>query len=72
MSMKDLQPHQQRVVDERADLEKKLAALDNFIVCSPVHQALPQAERDRLHLQCIAMNMYSMILAQRIKAFASD
>ena len=68
-AIRTYQPHQQRVIDEKAALDAKVEALGNFIVGREVYPALPQAEKDRLHLQCIAMDLYSTVLEQRIAAF---
>lgn len=38
--MSTLQPHQQRVVDEKAELDKKETALSQFIGLSPVFLTL--------------------------------
>lgn len=63
-----LQLHQQRVVDERAELDGRLAKLNTFIggaTCS----ALDADEQDRLKQQAAAMAIYSDILTERIAAF---
>ncbi len=67
--MIDLQPYQQRVVDERAELAQKLGALDGFIERAPYFNELPAAERERMRLQRAAMLLYASILTQRIAAF---
>ncbi len=71
--MSELQPYQQRVVDERAELAQKLAqklgALDGFIERAPYFNELPAAERERMRLQRAAMLLYASILTQRIAAF---
>lgn len=64
-----MQPHQQRVVDERAELDDKYAKLVTFIGL-PKFGSLDPAERDRLRAQAAAMQAYSEILEQRIDAFA--
>ena len=63
-----LQPHQQRVVDEKADLDEKLAKLMGFY-SMPVFHGLPESEQSRLLSQGVAMRTYSEILASRIAAF---
>jgi hypothetical protein len=63
-----LQPHQQRVVDERAELVDRIQKLMNFCI-TDTFAALDQAERRRLHAQYHAMESYSYILGERIAAF---
>jgi len=62
-------PHQQRVVDEKAELETKLVALSRFISIGGVFETLDPAEKVRLRAQRNAMNEYHDILAERIAAF---
>lgn len=64
----DLQPHQQRVVEERAELEDKLGKLQAFIT-GERFAAVPDAEQGRLVLQHNIMNAYSLVLEMRIAAF---
>lgn len=66
---KELQPHQQRVVDEKAELNEKLNKLTSFVLDSPIFKDLPQAERGRLLRQMVLMQLYSEVLADRIAAF---
>lgn len=39
-----MQPHQQRVVDEKIELDKKATALSDFIGNSPIFETLDPAE----------------------------
>jgi hypothetical protein len=64
-----LQPHQQRVVDEKSELDTKILALEKFIAGSPIFTGLPDAEKERLVRQASCMNEYSGILGERIEAF---
>ena len=64
-----MQPHQQRVVDEKKDLDEKLDKLKAFIETSPTFKSLPADERGRLGKQYDVMAEYSSILSQRIAAF---
>ena len=61
-------PHQQRVVDEKRDLDEKLAKLDAF-GRTDVFAALPADEQGRLNLQHSLMEQYSAVLGARIDAF---
>lgn len=64
----EMQPHQQRVVDERAELDDKLTKLNTFID-GAMFGTLDADERDRLKQQAATMAMYSDILSERIAAF---
>lgn len=64
-----MQPHQQRVVEEKAALDEKAKALSNFIGTSPVFETLDPAEQERLKEQNDVMWKYSEILGARIAAF---
>lgn len=68
--MPDLQPHQQRVVDEKAELDTKAEKLSAFIGSSPVFETLDAEEQERLRRQNDLMWQYSEILGERIAAFA--
>jgi hypothetical protein len=64
------QPHQQRVVDEKTELDTKATALSKFIGESTIFPALDAAEQERLKEQCELMWQYSEILGARIAAFS--
>lgn len=64
-----MQPHQQRVVDERCELGEKLAKLEAFSDTATFAELDP-AERSRLMAQHGAMFAYSKILSERIAAFS--
>lgn len=61
-------PYQQRVVDEKRDLDDKIAALDKFI-SGGFFQTVPSEEQARQRVQLDAMRVYSSILNMRINAF---
>lgn len=65
----ELQPHQQRVVDEKTELDKKATALSQFIGNSPIFGTLDTAEQERLKEQNDVMWQYSEILGARIAVF---
>jgi hypothetical protein len=65
---KSMQPHQERVVEEKKDLDVKIQKLTAFIGGS-LFASLDAAERSRLSIQLQHMNGYSEILSQRISAF---
>lgn len=62
-------PHQQRVIDEKTELDKKANALSQFIGNSPIFDTLDPAEQERLRDQNDVMWTYSEILGVRISAF---
>jgi hypothetical protein len=64
----ELQPHQQRVVEERAELEVRIGKLQVFIT-SEKFADVPDAEQGRLVLQHHIMTILSLVLEQRIAAF---
>lgn len=61
-------PHQQRVVDEKKELDDKRDKLVAFF-STDLFRGLDQAEKDRLRTQHGVMGVYSEILHQRIAAF---
>jgi len=56
-----------RVIEEKAELDAKRERLTAFI-SSPMFTKLPTEECNRLRLQQITMDNYSIILGDRIKA----
>lgn len=67
-----LQPHQQRVVEEKAELDERLTKLIQFREGNGTpYQRLSGAEQNRLHQQSVVMRQYSSILADRIAAFGA-
>ncbi|UCV01152.1 crAss001_48 related protein [Acidovorax radicis] len=66
---KALPPHQQRVLDEKRELDERLSKLDAFVLDNPLFLKLPSAEQERLSRQSKAMAVYSGILDERIACF---
>jgi hypothetical protein len=66
----DLQPHQQRVVDEKRELDERRRALGQFLGTT-TFAGLPTDEQGRLKAQAVAMHSYANILGARIEAFAN-
>lgn len=64
-----MQPHQQRVENEKTELDAKARALSEFIGSSDIFTTLDAAEQERMKEQCEIMWQYSEILGQRIAAF---
>lgn len=68
----NLAPHQQRVIDEKTELDIKAKALSNFIGSNATFETLDPAEQERLKEQNDIMWQYSEILGARIAAFESE
>lgn len=64
-----MQPFQQRVIDEKAELDAKLEKLAAFRE-TPTCEALDYPERADLAIQQDAMTSYSLALGRRIARFA--
>lgn len=62
-------PHQERVVQEKAELDDRTMKLSEFIGSNPTFLELDPAEQLRLKEQLEVMLKYSEILGQRIAAF---
>ena len=62
--------YQQRVIEEKAELDAKLEKLSAFIGDSNRFNGLDGDERFRLTRQESVMTEYSLILGERIEAFA--
>jgi hypothetical protein len=63
-----MQPYQQRVLEEKDQLDTRLRALADYLL-SEHFKALLKLSQDQLHLQFLAMKQYQLILAQRIENF---
>ena len=63
-----MQPHQQRVVDEKAQLSEKLDKLETF-EGGAIYASLAPAEQSRLTRQLLIMKLYEQVLSERISAF---
>lgn len=64
----DLQPHEQRMLDERAELAKKMKALVTFFG-SDRFNALGADDQSLMRMQYAAMMQYHVILHMRILKF---
>lgn len=62
-----LQPHQQRVVSEKTQLDERLGNLYAFFQ-HPAYAALPEYEKSLLRNQARFMDGYSAVLGERINA----
>lgn len=64
-------PHQQRVIEEAADLSLKVSRLGNFLF-GPAFDRLDNDEKYRLTSQYGLMEAYLRILDQRLTAFQTS
>jgi len=69
MTHEVISSYQQRVIDEKAELDAKAKALSEFIGLSPLFDSIDKDEQERLKLQNDVMWTYSTILGERIAAF---
>ena len=68
MDKKQLQPHEQRVVDERTDLIEKITKLHAFFK-TEIFENLQEEDQDLLEEQVQLMMNYSDTLLKRINRF---
>jgi hypothetical protein len=64
-------PYQQRVIDEKRELDARTRKLSVFIESSAQFIMLDVAEQERMRKQCELMCEYSKTLGERIEAFPS-
>lgn len=63
-----MEPYQERVVEEKKELDVKLRALDDFLE-SETFDGLDNAQQYLLRKQSQHMESYSHVLGERIAAF---
>lgn len=66
----DLQPYQQRVIEEHHELEERRSKLLIFLGTEQF-KALPGAEQERMARQFDYMTGYAIVLRERIEAFST-
>lgn len=66
----ELQPHQQRVIDEKSELDEKRGELEAFLRTAQ-SPAAPMDEQKRMNRQLEVMSLYSAILDERIAQWGS-
>lgn len=64
-----LPPHQQRVLDEKQELDMRITKLDEFVESNTLFNGLPASERGRLKRQLDVQRELSTILGERIANF---
>jgi hypothetical protein len=67
-NIKELALYQQRVVDEKNQLQEKMSKLDNFFSTNTFVQLDP-GEQSRLQRQWLIMQLYEQVLSERISNF---
>lgn len=67
--IKNMKSYQDRVIEEKQELDKKASKLSSFIGYNPIFENLNQVEQELMREQCEIMWEYSEILGQRIAAF---
>ena len=65
----NLPPHQQRVLDEKQELDIRITKLDEFIERNALFRQLDLEEQARMLRQLDVMRELSVILGERISAF---
>jgi hypothetical protein len=65
----NMEPYQQRVIDEKAELDEKLAKLRAFTEDTEKFTRLDKNEQERMTRQKSYMAEYSRVLGERIAAF---
>lgn len=71
MLLHDLDCHEQRVVDEKTELDTRIGSLLAFIEGPVFVQDLTLQQQSNLKIQASIMFAYSAILEARIEAFAT-
>lgn len=66
-----LQPHQQRVIEEKRELDEKIHKLTVFLASAASTQ-VSLSEARLMHEQLNYMLQYSKVLQRRIELFGSD
>jgi hypothetical protein len=69
--MQDEFDHEQRVVDEKTELDIKLERLKVFLTAD-IFSTLTMQNQDLLSTQCSYMAAYSRILGERINLFKGE
>jgi hypothetical protein len=67
--MTEFLPWQDRVIQEKAELDDKLLRLSSFIVGAPEFDDLKETEKELLIKQESLMSQYSEVLDARIDGF---
>lgn len=63
-----MQPHQQRVIDEKKELDSNREKLSSFMH-GDIYASMNSVEQGLMMVQLVAMDNYSDALARRIELF---
>ena len=72
MNIVALQPHQQRVVEEKQQLDDRIQKLTAFIESNPTFGTLDGSEQFDMHQQLNSMEQYAAALGRRIARFTGS
>lgn len=67
-----MQPHEQRVIDEKKELDEKRTKLTEFINGSEIYKSLGDEDKRLLNQQLRYMDGYAQILELRIERFNKE
>ena len=67
-----MQPHQLRVVQEKAELDTKIDSLASFTKLDLFKTGVAEDEKLRMLRQLAIMQAYSQVLGERIAAFGGS
>ncbi len=67
-----MQEYQQRVIDEKQQVNDRAVALSLFIGTNQVFNTLPAEEQELLREQCEIMHEHSEVLGKRIALFDKE
>ncbi len=65
-----MKPYQQRVIDEKSDLESRIDKLSTFIESDVFVFEVDQEQQDLLLIQLSTMRSYNLILDLRVQKFS--
>jgi hypothetical protein len=66
-----MEPWQERVVAEKAELDERLGKLSKFVYENAEFWKICEAERSLLRRQLTVMDLYSRILGERIEGWSN-
>lgn len=61
-----MEPHQVRMLEEASQLKERLDKITGFIRENELFHSLSAREQKRMRVQCAAMEIYFMVLSERI------
>ena len=64
-----MKPYQERVIEEKKELDERATKLSDFIGLSPEFEKIDPEEQERMKVQNDLMWQLSEVLGERIEAF---